>query len=507
MKPLLLSIGLALLIAPSARSNEPAVDGIALAARIRELDADDYFVREQASAALVEAGPVAIPLLVEAARAPELETSARAISVLGQLALSTDVATADAAEQALDGLAESGEPRIVGRAKTALRGRMEMRRDAALARLEELGATVPMQGADLISVQISGETWKGTDEDLQLLRWFPEMTALVCDGVTLGDEAFAFFGPRTQLRHLRLLNTKLTDAGFAHVKQLPNLLYLQAENVPLTDASMSVVSAHPRLELLNLRNNAITDAGLAHIVALKDLETLQLEGLAISDAGLKPLSELTGLKSLELKKLPVTGAGLAPLVALKSLETVRLDGLDIHDDGMQLFAGLNTLMGVELKHLPITSAGLKHVESLPRLRMLYVKYCPVDDTCLAKLGENPNLSMLSLYGTEVTMAAADAFIAAHSTVRVDHRQGGFLGVIGTESPLGCELQDVQPGMAAAEAGFHVDDLITHYNGAPVGNFEQLRAMIRTMKAGEKAEVRAQRNGEEFVKTVTLGEEN
>ncbi len=500
-------MGLILLLGSGVRANEPAVDGIALAARIRELDADDYFVRERASEALIEAGPVAIPLLVEAARVPELETSARAISILGQLALSTELATADAAEQALDGLAESGETRIVGRAKTALRGRMEMRRDAALAQLEELGATVPMQGAELISVQISGETWKGTDEDLQLLRWFPEMTALVCDGMTLGDNAFAYFGPRTQLRHLRLLNTKISEAGFAHVKQLPNLLYLQAENVPLTDASMSVVAAHPRLELLNLRNNAITDAGLAHVAALKELDTLQLEGLAISDAGLKPLGELTGLKSLELKKMPITSAGLAPVAALKNLETVRLERLDVDDAGMQSFAELNALMGVELKHLPITSAGLKHVEALPRLRMLYVKYCPVDDSCLVKLGENTNLSLLSLYGTEVTMAAADAFIAAHPTVRVDHRQGGFLGVIGTESPLGCELQEVQPGMAAAEAGFEVDDLITHYNGAAVANFEELRAMIRTMKAGEKAEIRAQRNGQEFVKTVTLGEEN
>ena len=506
MKPIVWSVGLALLLSPAGRASEPAVDEIALAERVRELDADDYFVRERANQELVKAGQAAIPPLADAAREPGLEKSARAIAILGQLALSTDVATADAAEQALDKLAETEDPRIVGRAKTALRGRLEVRREAAIARLQQLGAVVPLQEGELLSVNLSGDTWRGTDEDIQLLRWFPEMTVLVCDGMTCGDEAFAFFGPRMQLAHLRLLNSKITERGFAHLSQLKNLLYFQAENVPLTDAAMTVLAKMPQLRLLNLSKTAITDAGFAQVTVFENLDTLRVEGASITDAGMKPLGQLTSLKALELKSLPITSAGFQEVARLKNLQTVRLDSLAIDDAGLRPLAEMPSLLALELKHLPITSAGVEHIASLPQLRMLYLKYCPVDEKCLEKLGENTSLSLMYIYGTDISMEAADAFSAAHTTVRVDHRMGGFLGVIGAEGVAGCELQEVQPGMPADQAGFRVDDLITHYGGERVANFDELRALIRKMRAGESVEIRAKRDGEEFTKTVTLGEE-
>ncbi len=460
MKLMFWVVALTLLIAPMARADEAVAADVAwLHGAIADLDADDYFAREKASAALVEAGQAAIPLLVEAAAKPSLEATARAISILGELALSPDMATADAAEAALDGLAESADERVVSRAKTALRARLEHRRDQALARLRQLGANAQLQGNELSQLRISGGVWKGSDEDLQLLHWFPELWELNFEQVTLGDDALKFLEPRMELQRLKLDRARISEQGFAHVGRLTGLRWLQALDVPLNDGSMQTIVKLQQLELLNLSKNAITDAGLAQVATLKNLVSLRLERMPITD------------------------------VALRSLEQ------------------LDTLKGLELKHLPITNAGLKHVESLPRLLVLQIKYCPIDESCLVKLGENANLGGLTLYGTLISLEAADAYAAAHPTVRFDHRAGGFLGVIGLKNPLGCQLQDVQAGMAAAEAGFEVGDLITHYDGKKVADFDALRAMIRTMQAGESVEIRAARQGKEFTKTVTLGEEN
>lgn len=459
MKWMLGIAAMALLLAPLASDEEAsALESESLQASIAHLDADDYFARERASAMLAEAGTAAIPLLVEAAGKPSLEATARAIAILGELALSPDMATADAAEAALDGLAESADERVVARAKTALRARLEHRRDQALARLQQLGARTQMQGNELSELHLVGEAWQGSDEDLQLLRWFPELSELICQKVALGDDAFAFLEPRLELRHVRLDRVIISEQGFAHFGRLTGLRYLQALDVPLTDASMSTIARLSQLQLLNLSKNSITDAGFAQVAALKNLITLRLERMPITDAS------------------------------------------------FQSMAGLENLQELELKHLAITNDALKHIDSLPRLGDLRVKYCPIDESCLAKLGANAHLNELLLYGTRISIETADAFAAAHPTVRMDHRAGGFLGVIGLKNPLGCQLQDVQAGMVAAEAGFEVGDLITHYGGKPVADFEQLRAMIRTMKAGESVEIRAERQGKEFTKTVTLGEE-
>ena len=71
-------------------------------------------------------------------------------------------------------------------------------------------------------------------------------------------------------------NTRVTDAGLAHLEGLT------------------------RLEWLTLDLTQVTGAGMEHLQGLTKLETLLLSNTQVTDAGLKYLDGLTALKWLEL---------------------------------------------------------------------------------------------------------------------------------------------------------------------------------------------------------------
>ncbi len=430
-----------------------------VAQQIADLRSDDYFTRERATEALTEAGVEAIAPLVEAIAAGELETTARAITILGRLANAADAETSAAAEKALDTLSLSSEPLVAGRAKTALRERQEVRRDKAAAKLQELGANLQFQEGKLQTVIMQGPAWRGTADDWQLLRWFPEMTSLICRDMTLDDGAWRFFSPDLKLQYISLNEVRVTDVGLGHLERLPAVRVLQVVNGGIGDASMRVIGQLPTLDILYLVGGDITDAGIQQLAGLKSLRNLRLERLPLTDASLETILQLPNLEWLDLNRLP------------------------------------------ELKGEP-----LKNLGALTRLQYLFVKYCPVGEATLEGMQKSASLMDARLYGTNISIEAADKYAAAHPGVRFDHRAGGLLGVYGTPNIQGCLLQEVRQGMGAAKAGIEVNDSITHFNGAPINDFDSLRAMIRSKPPGEVVEIRGKRKGEDFTKLVTLSED-
>lgn len=448
---------LLLAITPGIAAADPPTDA-QIAAWVTELNADDYFARERATESLQTAGAAAVPALVEAAKSSELETTARSISILGRMALNGDDETAQSAEQALDALAKSAEAGVVARVKTALRERQAVRREDALVKLNELGANLQMEGERVATVLLRGDLWRGTSADLQSLRWFPEVHSLICRDVELDDMALEFLNADNKLQFVSLVDVKATDQALAPLGRLKNLVTLYVVNVPISDASMPMIGQFKQLQTLYLSNLPVTNAGIEHLVHLRGLQMLRLDRLPISNASLRVVSQLTSLKNLQLN------------------------------------------------HLPLTNDVFKDLGSLVQLRQLWVKYCPVEEQTLAPLERCPNLLDLRLFGTKITAETADAFAAAHPAITVDHRAGGLLGVQGDPHPAGTRLLYVQEGMGAAKAGIAKEDILTHFNGEPIRDFDSLRALIRDKTPGEVVEVRGLRDGKEYTKQVALSEE-
>lgn len=139
------------------------------------------------------------------------------------------------------------------------------------------------------------------------------------------------------------------------------------------------------VEHADLRNTRVTDAGLAHMKGLKGLQSLDLYGSQATDAGLAGLQGLTSLQMLVLSGTQVTDAGLAHLQGLTHLRLLALDHTPVADAGLVHLRGLTALQELRLTGSPVTDAGLVHLQWLTGLRTLGLNRTQVTDAGVAQL--------------------------------------------------------------------------------------------------------------------------
>jgi len=150
---------------------------------IAELDSQQYALREQAQAHLVQAGAVAVSALQKGATGGSLEQTSRAVRALGQIAAIGDLRAFDQVQDALESLAQSKSRSVARRAQLELEGLGDVRTRHAIERFERLGGrmkktrnTAATQAALANGLDFRPGTqavlnrkWHGTDDDLVLL--------------------------------------------------------------------------------------------------------------------------------------------------------------------------------------------------------------------------------------------------------------------------------------------------------------------------------------------------
>ena len=182
---------------------------------IRELDANVFAVREEASSRLIAAGTPAVESIAVAIRQGNPEVVVRGVHVLKEIAVTLDDDEDQSVRNALQKIAQSSLRIAARRAEVALQSIDEIRSERAVEFLEKLGARFgdsnlysgsQIQGS-LPTVEI-GPEWNGTVRDLRRLRWLNEVrqVALVGDRVT--DE---WVRQATAMRHLASLVVKRAD--------------------------------------------------------------------------------------------------------------------------------------------------------------------------------------------------------------------------------------------------------------------------------------------------------
>ena len=70
--------------------------------------------------------------------------------------------------------------------------------------------------------------------------------------------------------------------------------------------------------------------------------------------------------------------------------------------------------------------------------------------------------------------------------------------------VGASIVDVTNGGAAAAAGLQKGDIVTSFNGVPIGGKTDLTAQVRVLAAGAKTQLNYVRNGKTYTVNVTLG---
>jgi hypothetical protein len=117
-------------------------DSIDVSAAIRELDAEEFAVRDEATRHLIEAGAVAIGPLAQTAREGSPEAAARSLEVLNRLYAANQDLSFDATEGVLFELMASGRTATRDRASRILDLGAEDRLERTVARLKEMGGLV-----------------------------------------------------------------------------------------------------------------------------------------------------------------------------------------------------------------------------------------------------------------------------------------------------------------------------------------------------------------------------
>jgi len=138
------------------------------------------------------------------------------------------------------------------------------------------------------------------------------------------NDGLVRFTSLTNLSHLYIERTQVSDEGLRHLKGLTNLTLLHLRGTSVSDAGLIHLKGLTNLTLLHLRGTSVSDAGLIHLKGLTNLDTLTLNSTKIGNKGLEHIKELTKLRALTLSDTQVSDAGLEHLKKLQNLKSLYL---------------------------------------------------------------------------------------------------------------------------------------------------------------------------------------
>lgn len=223
-------------VAPSSNSSDQPSENAApptvsheLAEAIRQLDDDEYAVRQSAQRQLTKIGGPALELTAQVAASGSLESSTRAVNVLWKWAESSDTPLNRLALEKIAALAN--RPVEAADARRRLDVLLE---NEAIAKLLELGAhieadraygTIGMVGANVPLQVVIRPGWKGGVDGLKLIADVKRATTLSLWSAPLGDEALPELEKLGNVRRIELygvaMNHELIDKSR---EKLPNTI-------------------------------------------------------------------------------------------------------------------------------------------------------------------------------------------------------------------------------------------------------------------------------------------
>jgi internalin A len=245
------------------------------------------------------------------------------------------------------------------------------------------------------------------------------------------DDGVAHLAKIPTLKQLKLIKTKVTNAGIVHVKGMANLEGVDLQDVKTVDsACLNDLKGLKKLKFLRIYGNTFEGEGLAplaemgslrtlsmqytnlddttvkHIKGLTNLEKLYLYGTQISDAGMAQLTGLTKLKELELRATTGVGVDVEYLTSFPELQLLDLSECNSVDDNtLKTVVKLTKLKDLNLWHTKVTDNGVVLLAALPGLTSLNLDDDPgVTDASMDTVGKLTNLEFLHIGATRVTDA-------------------------------------------------------------------------------------------------------
>jgi hypothetical protein len=217
------------------------------------------------------------------------------------------------------------------------------------------------------------------DGDLVLLQHTTNLRHLSLKNTPITDRGLYYLSGLTRLERLDLTGTKVTNDGLRRVRMLPSLEELRLAKTAVTE---DVIQWLPHgLRILDLSHTSLTGntKGLDKIVLARrqpELTELFLDGTPVT------LDFLKSWRQPSLTRLSMAKTGVKDLAFLQNLEHLQeleLSGTAIADDELKHLADLKQLTTLGLDRTPLTEQALVHLSGMPQLRELHIGCAPYVD--------------------------------------------------------------------------------------------------------------------------------
>ncbi|PWU03727.1 MAG: hypothetical protein C5B53_00090 [Candidatus Melainabacteria bacterium] len=427
-----------------SKPRRPGLDNPGWRARvIASMGSPDFDVRERASQHLVQAGPLALGVLGEAVRHPDLQIRRTAEQILAarvdrsfpvnpsvgewiKMLESEPTVHLPAVPRAFQ-LATRGTSEDIRRTKQELRALTETvigarDRNWLAHQQHNLGHWNKLLSSNLREV--------GQEVNQVTSLTIPaDRAPLSAENFIAGMRAFAQLA-RLGLRDCKWINDTTLDK---FLDNHPNLQDLDVSGTRISGDSLKRIAGLHYLRRLDLnRCSQISDEEIANFAAKLNsdgLKVLSLSGTRASDQTLKSFANhaknLRNLWSLDLSSTTISDNGMEHLRQLPNIASLNLANTKIGDRAVNVLNKATNLNDLDLSNTGITEQGLKRLgvgeltilnlqgtdvtdvtsitaKKFPKLRSLSLQGTKVDDAQLQHLAEFKALESIDLRGTRVT---------------------------------------------------------------------------------------------------------
>jgi len=313
-----------------------------------------------------------------------------------------------------------------------------------------------------------------TDDDLRRFAALP-LTSLTAHNTKIGDAGLAHLKGITALTWLSLADTRVTNEGLKHLAGL-KLTGLTLDGTDVTGGGLAPLAGLTELETLSLNRTKVDSAAVPHLAGLAKLKVLYATGTELSDDGAKQLGAaprncrvvrdnsdraaalwaftVGGKVTIHDGNTPNASVNRAadlpagPFVLSKLDFTAR--GASVNDVGLTKLEGLTALTYLNISGSPVTDAAMVPVGKVRSLVTLDIKNTAITDAGLEHLATLTKLTVLFATDTKVSKPGVEKLARALPKCRISWAGG-------TVSPQG-------RARAAAEWAFFVGGKVTVATG-------------------------------------------
>lgn len=191
---------------------------------------------------------------------------------------------------------------------------------------------------------------------------------------------------------------------------------------------------------------------------------------------------------------------------VRGVRFARVVGKALNHEVLSRLVKMPDLKTISLMEGNLDLETIVTLQEMPSIHSLELRYIPVDESIADAIQKLPLRSSLSLIGTDLPRAKVDAMRLALPGLKIEYKQGGFLGVNGNDGLGVCQINRVLPGSAAENAGLRPGDAITKIGDTVIRQFSDLQAKIGEHNEGDSLDVEFDRNGRNLRTTVVLGKQ-